>query len=326
MHSQLKYTGLIRSGGMVKNQYEQQNQFVFTLSDDLPEQQSVANSTVSSAKMTTETMPEWERSLEQLRQHKKKQDSRSNRQEEVISDALPLSIPKTRRRSHDFNVPPIVTNTIKNRNRQPEPEPKTVSTSQPAEVLLDPVQRERVYRAYLKQWQQQSTLEAQKQESALNDTALLIQEDWLAAQNCLQSAPVDENLPSSCTIQLKGKQSAVIPTEVSRQNTEDELSATSDNGQPIIHVHMHVIEPRGTANRAVTCISEQALLQQLTEKLRPHLTDVLAGMVRVAVQKHTAGLVTTLQRELMAEVPGAVEDVLQHNLTQVMNNFKKKQR
>lgn len=71
MHSQLKYTGLIRSGGMVKNQYEQQNQFVFTLSDDLPEQQSVANSTVSPAKMATETMPEWERSLEQLRQHKK---------------------------------------------------------------------------------------------------------------------------------------------------------------------------------------------------------------------------------------------------------------
>ena len=86
---------------------------------------------------------------------------------------------------------------------------------------------------------------------------------------------------------------------------------------------MHVIEPRGVANRGVACISEQELLQQLSEKLRPHLADVLAGMVRVAVQRHTAGLVTTLQRELLAEVPSAVDDVLKHNLVLVMNKIKK---
>lgn len=313
---------------MVKKRYEQQNQFVFTLSEDNPpKQQFVANTTTSTTTMTTDAMPEWERRLEQLRQHKKKQDGESvhHEGEKIIKPSVAAR--KTRRPEHGFNLPPAVTSTVAGRSAYTAPNTRNNNLPQSNnEVLLDPVQRERVYRAYLKQWQQQSTLEAQQQESALNDTALLIQEDWLAAQNCLQSAPIDENLPSNCTIQLKGNQSTVLQTETSQNNADSELTATTENGQPIIHVHMHVIEPRGTANRAVACISEQALLQQLSEKLRPHLADVLSGMVRVAVQKHTAGLVSTLQRELLAEVPAAVEDVLQHNLAQVMNNFKKKQR
>ncbi|NUE67119.1 hypothetical protein [Snodgrassella sp. ESL0253] len=314
---------------MVKNQYEQQNQFVFTLSEDNPpKQQAVASTTTSAATMTTDVMPEWERRLEQLRQHKKKQDGGSVHHEDTKITKPSVAARKTRRpEEHGFNLPPAVTGTVAGRSAYTRPNPRNNNLPQPNnEVLLDPVQRERVYRAYLKQWQQQSTLEAQQQESALNDTALLIQEDWLAAQNCLQRAPIDENLPSNCTIQLKGNQSTVLQTETNQNNADGELPATTENGQPIIHVHMHVIEPRGTANRAVACISEQALLQQLSEKLRPHLADVLSGMVRVAVQKHTAGLVSTLQRELLAEVPAAVEDVLQHNLAQVMSNFKKKQR
>jgi hypothetical protein len=314
---------------MVKNQYEQENQFVFTLSEDNPPKQPpVVRANASAVKKPTDIMPEWERSLEQLRQHKKKQGGQLVRPEEAKITNPAIVASKTRRQEQGLNVPSAVTGTVGGQRARATPDSRNKNLSQPDnEILLDPVQREQVYRAYLKQWQQQSILEAQQQESALNDTALLIQEDWLAAQNCLQSAPIDKTLPSSCTIRLKGNQSTVLQTDTNQSDADDkQLPDADEHSQPVIHVHMHVIEPRGTANRAVACISEQALLQQLSEKLRPHLADVLAGMVRVAVQKHTAGLVTTLQRELLAEVPAAVEDVLQHNLEKVMNNFKKRQR
>lgn len=311
---------------MVKNQYEQQNQFVFTLSEDNPPaQQSMTNTDSESA----EAKPDWVRNLEQLRQNKKKHDNHVVHHDVNKSIKPTVAVHQTRRHEQAFNTSAVVTGTVPH-NRQPATakpkKPNPSQYNQTDEVVLDPIQRERVYRAYLQQWQQQSTLEAQQQESALNDTALLIQEDWLAAQSCLQSAPIDETLPSGCTVQLKGNQATIVQAETSESDVTDVNTDFSENGQPVIHVHMHVIEPRGTANRAVTCISEQALLQQLSEKLRPHLADVLSGMVRVAVQKHTAGLVTTLQRELLAEVPSAVDDVLKYNLTQVMNNFKKRQR
>ncbi|PIT39803.1 hypothetical protein [Snodgrassella alvi] len=311
---------------MVKNQYEQQNQFVFTLSEDNPPaQQSMTNTDSESA----ESKPDWVRNLEQLRQNKKKHDNHAVHHDVNKSIKPTVVVNQTRRHEQAFHTSAVVTGKVPH-NRQPATakpkKPNPSQYNQTDEVVLDPIQRERVYRAYLQQWQQQSTLEAQQQESALNDTALLIQEDWLAAQSCLQSAPIDETLPSGCTVQLKGNQATVVQAENSESDVTDVNTDFSENGQPVIHVHMHVIEPRGTANRAVTCISEQALLQQLSEKLRPHLADVLSGMVRVAVQKHTAGLVTTLQRELLAEVPSAVDDVLKYNLTQVMNNFKKRQR
>ncbi|WP_144366045.1 hypothetical protein [Snodgrassella communis] len=320
---------MTRSEGMVKNQTEQLNQFVFTLSEDNPPKQQIVSRTTAGAETTrTDIMPEWERNLERLRQNKRKQDGQPACHEETKIVKPSVVARQARRQEQGLNIPPKPMDSVADRTAYTTPSSRNNKPSQPNnEFLLDPVQRERAYRAYLQQWQQQSIREAEQQESALNDTALLIQEDWLAAQGCLQSAPVDETSSSSCTIQLKGNQSTVLPTEKSQKDVADDgQTDTAENGQPVIHVHMHVIEPRGMANKAVTCISEQALLQQLSEKLRPHLADVLSGMVRVAVQKHTAGLVSTLQRELLAEVPVAVEDILKHNLAQVMNNFKKRHR
>lgn len=315
---------------MVKKQTEQLNQFVFTLSEDNPPKQQTVSRTTASAETTrTDIMPEWERNLERLRQNKKKLDGKPTHHEETKIVKPSVVARQARRQEHGLNnISPKPKDSVADCTAYTTPSSRNNKLSQPNnEFLLDPVQRERAYRAYLQQWQQQSIREAEQQESALNDTALLIQEDWLAAQSCLQSAPIDETLSSSCTIQLKGNQSTVLPTENSQKDVADDgQTDTAENSQPVIHVHMHVIEPRGMANKAVTCISEQALLQQLSEKLRPHLADVLSGMVRVAVQKHTAGLVSTLQRELLAEVPVAVEDILKHNLAQVMNNFKKRQR
>lgn len=324
----------LRSENIVKNRHENRNQFVFSLDEtNINKKKYATQPTNRTNKQFTnnETKPAWEKTLEQLRKHKKNNvtalsvENLSPRQRQ---NQPFIAAHKNRNYGHAINTPDERINSVKAKQIPSAISSKPSSSPQQSvDVLLDPVLRERAYRTYLQQWQQKHTMEIQQQESALNDTSLLIQEDWLAAQNCLQSS-VDENIPSSCTISLQGNQaSIVVENKSAEQYAEGHTkNIEAESNQPVIHVHMHVIEPRGTANRGVACISEQALMQQLSEKLRPHLADVLAGMVRVAVQKHTAGLVTTLQRELLAEVPSAVDDVLQHNLIQVMNNIKRNQR
>lgn len=314
---------------MVKNRQENRNQLVFTVDDDIhskPQHKPKSIDRYGSPTKQNEAKPAWEQTLEQMRQRKKKTEGINALS--AVTKQLNHTIPSStgnKKYGQEINVHPKVTKTAVSAKISPTTSVKTtVPLQKSGDVLLDPVQREQAYRTYLKQWQQKHSMEIQQQESALNDTALLIQEDWLAAQNCLQSA-VDVNTPSTCTISLQGKESHVVAENQVSPQTENlnVESSEPENNQSVVHVHMHVIEPRGVANRGVACISEQELLQQLSEKLRPHLADVLAGMVRVAVQKHTAGLVTTLQRELLAEVPSAVDDVLKHNLTLVMNKVKK---
>ena len=316
---------------MVKNRQENRNQFVFTVDEDIHSKSQLKPKPIDrygSSTKQNEAKPAWEQTLEQMRQRKKKTEGTHSLSAFAVSKQRSQPIPSStvnKKYGQEINVHPKVTKTAVSGNIQPTTTAKTtVPLQKSGDVLLDPVQREQAYRTYLKQWQQKHSMEIQQQESALNDTALLIQEDWLAAQHCLQSA-VDVNTPSTCTISLQGKDCQVVAEKQVDPQAENLNKANSehDNNQSIVHVHMHVIEPRGVANRGVACISEQELLQQLSEKLRPHLADVLAGMVRVAVQRHTAGLVTTLQRELLAEVPSAVDDVLKHNLVLVMNKIKK---
>lgn len=327
---------MTKSENIVKKRHENRNQFVFTLDEDSnikPQHSPKTADRFGSQASNQETIPAWERTLEQMRQHKKRAEPLSN----ITSSAQRQpSFPTRARKQYDreVNIPAKMPITADSKNMCPST--SSISTSQPSfsnqshqanEVLLDPVQRECVYRTYLQQWQKKHSLEVKQQESVLNDTALLIQEDWLAAQNCLQSA-ADTNSPTTCTISLQKNQASILEENQPENNSDQVDTETTEAGankQPAIHVHMHVIEPRGMANRAVACISEQQLLYQLSEKLRPHLADVLAGMVRVAVQRHTAGLVTALQRELLAEVPAAVDDVLKHNLGKVMNGIKKNQ-
>ena len=55
----------------------------------------------------------------------------------------------------------------------------------------------------------------------------------------------------------------------------------------------------------------------------PHLTESVNGMVRVAVQRHTASLTFKLQKNLTEEVPDLVSDILNYNLKSVLAEIKR---
>lgn len=321
----------------MKPDSKQETSFVFTLTEDKPIENKVSQTKFSG---TENEMPDWARNLEEIRQHKKNKTQATVGTAEAMTkakpaSASPLSAFAQQRRQSQQTAQNYLAKEDTTRIKKSDDAAATEKVVKKSTFVLDPVQREYAYQAYLQQWQQQVNNEAKKQEATLNDSAVLLQEDWLAAQSCLQTAPVDNNV--TCTVVLqRHKPAQVITSEhpiadpdpqaaVAEQHPDVEALSDSNSHTPI-HVHLHVIEPRGLAGRAVTCLSEQALLQQLTDKLRPHLSDVLAGMVRVAVQRHTASLIANIQKELMAEIPTAVDEILQYNLTKIMKNIKQNKR
>ena len=293
---------------------------VFTLEEDAPVAHSNTSSSTHHAHTDDDTA-DWERRLERLRQTKQRQSSPTLPIDDIFATA---SVVTASGRS-----------AIRRDTRHHPQAAERTPVAEPAPELLDPVQRERVYRAYLQQWQHQTSLAAEQQQAALNDTAVLLQEDWLAAQECLQYASADT--PASCVVRLNAQteEAEVLPVQVppetvaldaAQQETAAAMDEASENTDTAtaptvapIDVHLHVI------GRAVQCLSEADLLARLEEKLRPHLADAMAGMVRVAVQKQTAQLVSQLQQQLLAEIPATVAEVLQHNLVHIMRQIKQEQ-
>lgn len=327
---------------------EEKPQFVFTLSEDSSEESPSATAQADENNPSAETkeaLPDWEQRLEQLRRNKKHQPVTDLPGHDIFHSALSQQAAAANLAHTLDNISmrtgrPAFTNNINalsNRN--------SVVPHVNNEALLDSAQREQVYRAYLQAWQQRTNLEEQQRHEALNDTAVLLQEDWLAAQNCLTKA--DNETPAACTIQLKHHQAEVLPEDNGQQSETDTNltssdghengehadatdlpsaeSPVADSAEPVIHVHLHVLAPQGAQGRAVTCLSEETLLQQLAEKLRPHLADAMSGMVRMAIQKQTAHLVSGIQQQLLDEIPETVDEVLRHHLHRAMQHIKKSQ-
>lgn len=312
---------------------------VFTLGDDepaavMPEPPPPAAEAVPERGETAAMLAGWEQKLEQLRQSKLRRDEPPLQVEDVFNSAE-VWAPGVGNRGErhtaetvDWEQWAAAAEARGTREAQVHVSPLQPVAAVPDEAaaLPDPVQRERAYRAYLQQWQHRHALEQAQQQSLLGDTAVLIQEDWLAAQECLTVA--DEHEAAACVVRLgaDAKADAVVepPAETAAEDAADTEAAAQAEApaEAVTHVHLHVAPPQAAQGHLVRCISEAELLQRLQEKLRPHLSDALAGMVKTVIQKQTAQLVTQLQQQLLAEVPEVVEEVLQHNLQQAMQQAK----
>ncbi len=301
---------------------QQKPQFVFTLDDDIPppapepKAAPVLPARNPALAAQEDSMADWERRLEQLRAQKKTQPA-------LEGDSLFAPPPRVTPPRHNISV------------SVSRPAAARVEKTQTRDVL-DPVQRERVYQAYFQEWRHR-TRQQEAQQQAEFDPAVLIQEDWLAAQECLQTADQDE--AAAYTIRLSGELAEALPAADEAAGSTAELPDVDDwvageadadycpeTETAVTHVHLHVLEPQAAAGKAVSCISEQALLTRLAEKLQPHLADAMAGMVRVAVQKQTAHLISQLQQQLLAEIPTTVAEVLEHNLQRALEQVKRESR
>ena len=172
------------------------------------------------------------------------------------------------------------------------------------------------YREYLSQ-----SVEEHNQRDSITDTKVdvLIQEDWLAAQTALQSERTRRYANEIKTVLLKS--TASEPAAEAAPAYLGSLKNDAPVALPDVAVHVYEL-PDLPSTRRVRVISEQELMQGIRDKLLPHLSNAVAGMVRQALQKKLAMLSYDLQTMLNEETPQLVEDVLDHNLNAIFRSVK----
>ncbi|MDO4640235.1 MAG: hypothetical protein Q4A84_00815 [Neisseria sp.] len=179
--------------------------------------------------------------------------------------------------------------------------------------------RERALDQYLREWQEEINADFTA-DKPVEDTSVLLQEDWIAAQAALQGEVEEDAVESTHTVWLNPKRSNKTEPVVEQKEFFDKDTPPIPNEN--IPVSINVINPKIAPNQPVTCLSEKELLDRLTAKLLPHLTDAVSGMIRTAVQKQTAVLTYQIQETLAKEAPGLVKEVLEHNLVSVMKDIR----
>lgn len=145
------------------------------------------------------------------------------------------------------------------------------------------------------------------------DVAVLLQEDWLAAQSALKT----ENNRRYLHVQ----QTVVMQQNQPLQTVEQHETPAGQPYLPPCTVHVYDL-PNLPSTRRIRILSEQELINRIQEKLQIHLSNAMAGLVRQAVQKKLATLTYDLQLMLNEETEKVVRDVLEHNLAAVFRSVK----
>ena len=150
------------------------------------------------------------------------------------------------------------------RDSRPSEQPETHTAPAPAPTQatekkhhLHAEFKRQVMKNYLKSWQARHNA-ALAGELTETDTTVLLEEDWLNAQNALQGNIKPEDIQEKQTVWLNPKrQSAQTPiVEESEENADstEAVPALAD-----IPVNVNVLNPQGVpGNRPVFCLSEQA--------------------------------------------------------------------
>ncbi|WP_416192160.1 hypothetical protein [Neisseria sp. CCUG12390] len=208
-------------------------------------------------------------------------------------------------------------------------EPHTAAKAEKS-YELDQKSRDKVLQEYMRKWQEEHNVGVAQHEDIETDDMVLLQENWLSAQNALQMRASEKQIESTRTVWLNPKRQTVefpepqtvedMPSENTGENAvSDGLDDAAD--QKII-VNINVLNPQAIGRREVFCVSEQELAERLIKRMRPHVTDAVNGMIRVALQKQMALLSYNLQQTLSEQAPALVEDLLEHNVKKVLSDLK----
>ena len=322
-----------------------QDNLVFTLNDDSSAPQS-----------TTSDTEDWEKGLERLQQkrrHLAKQSqqppaTQSNRHpsaallyDTLVAEASPTLAPTAAPTAEPRTVPLHTPASVAVAEPAAQPassgtRPSALSGSRHRRLNLD--EQKQAYQAYLQHWQQQHNLQTASSEAELNNPQILFQEDWLAAQNSLRVGR-NEPVVEQATVWLGGTQPTVTPNQDVAEQIEaaaeaaaqSEYDAQAEHGtaelaaaaEKVVLLNAYTLP--SNLQHKILCLSEQVLLERLTEKLRPHLADAVSGMVKTALQRQTALMVQNMQQAFLDEVPRLVDDVLAYNLARALAAVKKEQ-
>ena len=265
------------------------------------------------------TQPDWLRDLQNIRQHREQNTSELQEvaQETQVQNTVHTSVaPATdstyREKTNSYLHQPI------SRTKTFTQTQEVSETHETQHMLPEKDFGDEELNVAYRQFLQQRVAEHNENisEQSIDDTALLVMEDWILAQSSLESRRKSWN--------MKTKENFVVnePEPSDAQTTEEQ-----ETQPPLPTYAVHVYDlPELPASQSVDVISEQELLNLLREHLITHLNEALSGMVRRIIQKEMAVLSYELHAQLNQETPKLVEDVLNYQLETALKSVKHKLR
>ncbi len=205
------------------------------------------------------------------------------------------------------------------------------------EVVLKQEQKKAVYENYLDSWQEQHNLN----KSSQDEVELLFTEDWFSAQDDVLLSNDEVEIQAEQVVLLK-ENTVVDDVEVFQAASLDEeelteqVAAVEDDFQIVnvdqtalqkedmLAVNLQVIAPKAGEKRVI-CLSEAALVERLTQQLEVHLSNIIGGTLKTIVQKHTSLLLKQAEESLVEEIPNLVNEVIEHNINDILLDIKNKQ-
>ncbi|MBQ9600596.1 MAG: hypothetical protein IJR46_01105 [Neisseriaceae bacterium] len=265
------------------------------------------------------TQPDWLRDLQNIRQHREQNTSelqevaQETQVQNTVHTSVASAIDSTYREQTNSYLHQPISRTKTFTQTQEASETHETQHTLPEKDFGD----EELNVAY-RQFLQQRVAEHNENisEQNIDDTALLVMEDWILAQSSLESRRKSWN--------MKTKENFVVnePEPSDAQTTEEQ-----ETQPPLPTYAVHVYDlPELPASQSVDVISEQELLNLLREHLITHLNEALSGMVRRIIQKEMAVLSYELHAQLNQETPKLVEDVLNYQLETALKSVKHKLR
>lgn len=210
--------------------------------------------------------------------------------------------------------------------------------------------KNKAFQKHLKEWQKKHNLLAQDDDNDDNSVQVLFGDVWqqtaedilskgepdgnntviLSHEEKLQMQTNNENLFEYSDDESRAENTsnehnkATTPTthQKSGYDTVQDLFDEQPKVSQMPTYMVKVVEPPIAKQQKVALMDEKVLIEQLTEKLRPHLNQVIAGAVKNALQRYMSSLAWQLQHELPTELDEVVHETLRLHLSQVMDDIK----
>ncbi|MDO5686241.1 MAG: hypothetical protein Q4G42_02440 [Neisseria sp.] len=184
-------------------------------------------------------------------------------------------------------------------------------------------ERELAYQRYLQTWQRQHNITPEAQHA--NATQIMFGDEWQRdAEEILRHE--DHRSEQTVLMQLK-LESDVQQTLSASTSPEQDLFDTvtqTDTATPTqaASYHVTVLAPPVDAHTRVALMDESVLLRELQEKLRPHLSDAVAGVVKTTMQRHLQTMIQELQQEIPQQLSDVIEEVMTLYLQRALEEIK----
>ena len=171
-------------------------------------------------------------------------------------------------------------------------------------LSASPALKREVYHHYLKQWEKEKNEVLKKPDAP---TEVLLANRWtVEADRVLMRSKVEGDEESFLFYKKAGEDPVIL-------NEEQQIDLENSDTPPEL-VQLTIVYPHLDPGKKLCVIDEDQFIDKIKKELKPHLEDLLQGMIKNMLLTNYDIMLSCIQRELQEELPNVIDELLQNHL------------